>query len=392
MSIDPGAATRECPACHSAAPEAPFCGRCGASLAGPVTAWSTLLRPQVYATAHREPLWAPRVTSTLFPRVAGATRMPYRVGLVLILIAICVLSAMRLNVPLLVISVIGLPLLFLVYLWESDVFTDIPRRTLATSMLLGIALGAGAWLIAGRLVARSYGLSTGSGLLFLVEELHAGFLLAAAGVVLMVVPALVTRIFSMPQREALDGFVVGAFGALCYSTAAVITMLVPQLTEGLVVHPDAGKLFENSITAIVNAVVTIALGGVVGLALWFRPHRRAGRDPRRARLALAACVALAAGCYVAVWADFPVSQFLNEVAELALAVVALIVVRSAVQLALLHEEPDPATGDPVLCVHCERVVPDLPFCVACGAAARASSRSSRRLRHQSPPVRVFVGG
>lgn len=318
--------------------------------------------------------------------------MPYRVGLVLVLIAICVLSAMRLNVPLLVISVIGLPLLFLVYLWESDVFTDIPRRTLATSMLLGIALGAGAWLIAGRLVARSYGLSTGSGLLFLVEELHAGFLLAAAGVVLMVVPALVTRIFSMPQREALDGFVVGAFGALCYSTAAVITMLVPQLTEGLVVHPDAGKLFENSITAIVNAVVTIALGGVVGLALWFRPHRRAGRDPRRARLALAVCVALAAGCYVAVWADFPVSQFLNEVAELALAVVALIVVRSAVQLALLHEEPDPATGDPVLCVHCERVVPDLPFCVACGAAARASSRSSRRLRHQSPPVRAVVGG
>ena len=68
-------------------------------------------------------------------------------------------------------------------------------------------------------------------------------------------------------------------------------------------------------------------------------------------------------------------------------VAALIAGRICVQLALLHEEPDPSCGGPVLCAHCDRVVPDMAFCPACGVAARASSRQSRRLRRQSPPVR-----
>lgn len=62
-------------------------------------------------------------------------------------------------------------------------------------------------------------------------------------------------------------------------------------------------------------------------------------------------------------------------AKITLAVLALLTVDCAVQIALLQEEPDPAGGESVLCVHCLKVVPDEPFCVACGAAARASSRS-----------------
>jgi hypothetical protein len=92
--------------------------------------------------------------------------------------------------------------------------------------------------------------------------------------------------------------------------------------------------------------------------------------------------------YIAVWAvdSLNLPRVLNMIAMSVIAAIALLTVRCAVQIALLHEAPDPATGAPVLCVHCERVVPDMPFCVACGAAARASSRSSRRLRRESPPV------
>ena len=43
-------------------------------------------------------------------------------------------------------------------------------------------------------------------------------------------------------------------------------------------------------------------------------------------------------------------------------------------------QPDPATGEPVGCLHCDRTVPDAPFCPACGAATRASSRTWRRSR------------
>lgn len=382
--------TRDCPACHCAVPAATFCGQCGARLDGPVDRWTLLLRPAVHANAHRETAWLPRVTSSMFPRIAGATRKPYRLGLILVLIAVIVLSAARISGPLGVISVLSWPLMFLIYLWESDVFRDIPGRTLLTSMLLGIALGVGTWLTAGRILAGSYGVSTGASLLLLGEGLSVGFLISVAGGLLMLVPALVARLFPMPVRESLDGFVIGAFGALCYSTAATTTILAPQFVEGLMENQSAGRLFEDAVTyGIVSAIVTTAAGGAVGLALWFQPDRRSGRDPRRARLALAICAVLAVGCYVGVWAvDGSDIRVLDIGGKIALAVLALIVVRCAIQIALLHEAPDPATGNPVLCVHCVRAVPDMPFCAACGAAARASSRSSRRLRRESPPVLV----
>lgn len=65
-----------------------------------------------------------------------------------------------------------------------------------------------------------------------------------------------------------------------------------------------------------------------------------------------------------------VQRTIDLAAKITLAVLALLTVRCAVRIALLQEEPDPAGGESVLCVHCLKVVPDEPFCVACGAAAR----------------------
>ena len=68
--------------------------------------------------------------------------------------------------------------------------------------------------------------------------------------------------------------------------------------------------------------------------------------------------------------------------------VVLVLLRIALQMALLHEAHDPIHEDqPLLCVHCEHVVPDMAFCPACGVATRASSRSSRNDRRDSRPVR-----
>jgi hypothetical protein len=386
--------TRECPSCHSTVPAATFCGECGAQFQKPIDRLSTLLRPAVYANAPRESVWLPRVTSALFPRLAGPARKPFRLGLIATVTAVVVLSAMAIQGPLGAISVIGWPLIFLIYVWESDSFRDIPLRILLTAMLLGTGLGIATWLTVGRLIAGSYGLSTGASLVLLGLGMNVGFLISVAAAALMLIPTLVTRLFPMSVRESLDGFVVGAFGALWFSTAASTTILTPRFVQGLMEQQDAGRLFEDSLTyGIVSTIVTTAAGGVLGIALWFQPDRRAGRDPRRARLALAICAALAFASYIGVWAidgsDLP--RMMDVAGKLVLAVFAIVVVRCAVQIALLHETPDPADGAPVLCVHCERVVPNMPFCVACGSAARASSRTSRRLRSESPPVRAAVG-
>jgi hypothetical protein len=83
--------------------------------------------------------------------------------------------------------------------------------------------------------------------------------------------------------------------------------------------------------------------------------------------------------------------------HLGAAVLAVLALRLALQLALLHETTDPPHPDqPLLCIHCEMVVPDMAFCPACGAATRASTRASRDERRRTRPepitVATAVGG
>jgi hypothetical protein len=59
-----------------------------------------------------------------------------------------------------------------------------------------------------------------------------------------------------------------------------------------------------------------------------------------------------------------------------------------VHMALLREQHDPITHEPLLCEHCGHVVPDMAFCPACGVATRASSRTSRAERREARPVRI----
>jgi hypothetical protein len=349
-----------------------------------------LLRPNVFATAHRETIWLPRISSTLFPRFPGQLRRPFRIGLILVLIVIIGLALARLNGPLGVTATLGAPLLFLLYVWQSDAFRDIPLRVLAVAAVLGAALGAGWWLAVGKILARSYDLSTASSLA-LTRVLNTGFLITLGGAVLMLAPAVLCRLIPVPVRESLDGFVVGAVGALCYATAATTTIVGPQFAEGLLEGQSTGRMLHDSITyGVVNPIATTAAGGLVGLSLWFQPDRRTGRDPRRARVALTLFAVLGVGSFVAVWTidAMSLTRPLDMALKLVVAGFAVFAIRCAVQTALLHEAPDPVTGSLLLCVHCEKVVPDMPFCSACGAAAKASSRTSRRLRRADPPVRL----
>ena len=385
--------TRRCAACGATVPATAFCGECGAGHGVPSTVWTRLLRPAVYATAHRERVWTPRVSSTLFPRLTGPSRAPFRVDVALILGAIAALSALRAIVPLGVVSTIGLPLLFLIYVWQSDVVRDVGVGILSVAMILGVGSGVGWWVIASALLADTYDVTRGSGLA-LTRVVDTGLMLSMVGGLLMLLPALVCRFLPMPERESLDGFVIGAFGALCYSTAASVTVVTPQLVEGLMQNFSTSRLLQDAVTyGVVTPVVTMIAGGLFGLLLFFSPDRRDGHDGKAGSIVLIVCAIAAVALYALVWIidGSALSHAADTAAKLAVSALAVLTARIAVQSALLHEAPAPQSGDPVLCVHCEKVVPDMAFCSSCGVAALASSRSSRRLRRESPPVPALSG-
>ena len=132
-----------------------------------------------------------------------------------------------------------------------------------------------------------------------------------------------------------------------------------------------------------------SVGGLIGIVLWFRPGRRAHEHPRVVRAALSAFALLVVVIYAVIWVidSWRLPKLPQLGLHILMTVIALLAARMCLQLALLHEEPDQFSERPTLCLHCDHVVPDMPFCPACGAATRASSQSSRRRRRASPPTR-----
>lgn len=392
-------AEARCPQCDDEVPDGNFCGRCGTTLTAQpgssqpgsskkrqVSRW---LRPGTYGAAPAERVLVPHLASALFPHLPKRSRAPFRATLLVAVIALAVSVAIKVPAAGITISALGLPLIFGLYLRASSVDREIPRLSLAIATVLGAVLGAGWVLLTGGLVARSYNVSIGVGLA-LHHLISQGVLIPAAGMVMMLVPTVVVRLTRPGSRESLDGFSIGALGALAFTAAATLTRLAPQFTTGLFAHPRPiqGLIVEVIMGGVTIPITGAAAGAVFGILLWFRPGGDHDRNVRTALSLLAALVVIAhAG--VGVIDIVGLSEMTMLATHLTAAVLSLLVLRLALQLALLHEAHDPIRQDqPLLCIHCEMVVPDMAFCPACGAATRASSRASRRERRELRPEPV----
>ena len=373
--------TVECRRCRVDVPAGNFCGICGGDPLAEPPRGAVWLRPGVFGAAPGESVLRPYLASSLFPQLPSPSRRPFRV--IAVVAAAGLLAAALLRMPAIGIAIgaLGLPLLFGLYLRASGADRDLPRVSLVLAALLGGALGAAWVLVSGQVIARSYGVPMAVGLA-LHHLLGEGFAIPAAGMTAMIVPAVVIRLLRPGNRESLDGFMIGALAALTFTAAATLTRLAPQITSGLIAHarPLESLLIEALLCGVTVPVSAAAAGGMVGIALWFRPG---GPDGGRVRLVLVllAVAALLLHAGVGVIDIIGVGQLFMAGAHLAITVAGLCALRLAIQLALLHESHDPIRQDqPLLCPHCEHVVPDMAFCPACGAATRASSVQSRRQR------------
>jgi hypothetical protein len=190
----------------------------------------------------------------------------------------------------------------------------------------------------------------------------------------------------------LDGFMIGALGALTFTAAATLARLAPQFGTGVVSkRPMDSLIVEAGIRGVAVPLTAAAAGGLIGAALWFkRPPSKEKQHPGIARFLLVSFAVAVLAVYLGLGlidvAHFP--QVLMLALYLAVALMAVLLLRVGLQLALLHEAHDAIHSDePLLCPFCGHVVPDMAFCPACGVAMRASSRSSRSARRDIRPVR-----
>ncbi len=246
-----------------------------------------------------EHLLQPSLASSLFPNLTPKSRNVFRIGLAVVLIALVAFALLRLPGALVTVAALGFPFLFLLYLRESDAFADTPARTWALTAALGIGLGVGWVLLTGALVARSYGIALGAGVVG-ARMLQMGIGIPLGGVILMLMPAVIVRVLRPPTREALDGFMIGALGALTFTAAATLTRLAPQFGSGVVSkRPMESLLVEAGIRGVAVPLTAAAAGGLIGAALWFkRPPSKEGQHPGMVRALLVSFAVAVLAVYV----------------------------------------------------------------------------------------------
>ncbi|OLO99206.1 zinc ribbon domain-containing protein [Mycolicibacterium porcinum] len=379
MRPGPGDAvpTVECRVCRTDVPAGTFCGQCGAYLS-PSGGGAGWLRLRAYC-AGREHLLRPSVVSSLFPQLPRHSRVPFRLAVGVLVVAVVACALLRLPAAMNALAGFGVPLLFVAYLRKSVVIRDVPVRTLLLTAALGAGLGVAWTLITGTAVAREYDMPMGVDLpQFRIMRDGLGIPLGA--MLLMLTPAVVIRLSGTRTPNPLGGFAIGTLGALGFTAAATLSRLAPQFDDGMVDHdrPLSGLLVQAGIQGVAVPLTAAAAGALAGVALWFTPSSDdTPYRPKHVRTALALTTASIPACFVALGPIdvAPVPQIWILAVHLVVMAVAMLALRIGLQLALLHETHDAANADASLpCLQCGRSVPDMTFCSNCGAAIRALSQ------------------
>jgi hypothetical protein len=378
--------TMPCHVCQHDVPAGRFCGRCGAHLTHARRDGPTWLRIRDYAAAPGENVLQPSIVSSIFPHLPSRSKGTFRVVLALLLIALVVLCVLRLSLLMVVVATFGPPVLFVIYLAETGVLADLPRRVWALTFVLGAAVGLAWAFLTSAVVAESYslGLGTEAPTAHLIRD---ALLIPFGGLVAMQLPTVLIRLTRPPGRESLYGFVIGALGATMFVVAATIVRVVSQIPGGMQVtdQPVGDLLLEAGVRGVTMPLTAASVGGLFGAGLWYARH--AG-DRRGLLVIMGLGVVSAAAVYsvVGLVDVFRVPPNIQFVIHVTLALVAVLALRVGLQLAMLHEPHEAIAPElPILCPMCGHVVPDMAFCPACGVASHASSQTSRQARRRDRP-------
>jgi hypothetical protein len=172
----------------------------------------------------------------------------------------------------------------------------------------------------------------------------------------------------------------GGLGAAAFASGATLARYAPQFATSLLhrERPTLGLIVEAGIHGVAIPITSVAAGSLVGLTLWYRRRSTyASEQHQRVHWLLIGLTSITLAILASEgMVDLHGVPALAALAiRFALAGIALLAVRVALQAALLHD-PQPIGDDASqvhhLCSHCEHVVPTMNFCPMCGAASLAS--------------------
>ncbi len=365
---DQGIPMVECHHCGRLVPAGAYCGNCGAHLPEPEAGRSRL---HAYAAAPHEHVLQPSIVSTLFPHLPSRNAHGFRVALGLGAAVVGVLAATGQIAPATIAAGLLLPVIYLLYLYDVEVYEREPVVVMLLTFGLGAILG-GAYAAVLNHILRP-GLSGTQQSVWVI-----GALLPIVAQVMMALPPLLL-LGRRNMDDTLDGLTFGVSTALGFTMASLVvgqwSILTAPLVRGVPTDDVLRLLQAGVLASLVNASTT----GLIMAGIWAHRRRRTlGTKAARWRgFGGSLFVAFAVQVVLGV-AGYFIRNLLGLVLLWAIAAGLLLVwLRVVIHEALLDEGRDQPIAPPSPCPECHRLVPTMAFCPVCGAARAASPKRGR---------------
>jgi RsiW-degrading membrane proteinase PrsW (M82 family) len=354
-----------CDHCGKQVPDAVFCTNCGAHQGLATSAIAAQERPQHFAVHPGEHVFQPSIFSTLFPHLGQRKIHEFRWAFLIGLAAIVVLVATGLIVAALLASIFLVPTLYILYLYEAQVYRDEPALVLGATLVGGIILGLVVTIVADRLIGLPLRPTGGPIISYTV-------VLPIIQLVVMPLPALLLRV--VPQfAETIDGLVFGVTAGLGFGLAESIVNYSNVIANQGVHAASASWIYPMVSLAVLVPLIHGSASGTVTATLWRSTRQGTARWVSYFGIPLAVIVVLAfyAGAQVLVRHDTaPLIVLLYQAATV---IVLIVYIRHLVHHSLLEEGRDLGYRA-VVCAHCHHHVMAAGFCPSCGSALAAAPR------------------
>ncbi|WP_176451608.1 zinc ribbon domain-containing protein [Enemella dayhoffiae] len=390
----------ECPRCRAQLPEvAHFCHHCGQDMRTP-----DLARRKSFAVKPDEPVASFALVSTIMPRGAGERPQTYRLALTIALTAALVAAIFGALPIAVLIAAFSIPIVYIVYLYDVNLWEDEPVPVTALAFVLTGLLGAGlliglralGWLSPTMpQLGGGLGGASATGGPTVTGFLVAALLIPVLGEIIRQIGPVILA--SRPEFDDLmDGLTFGIISGVAYATADTLVRHWSSLTGGFVGVTDPGTwasliFLEGFVKPLVIGTATgIACAEFSGLGEGYDGF--SGRYVRGLLEAIGANIAYSGGVYLLGFVPNPTLRVMLQVIWALLILAVLIIrVRNVLHHGLMEaaleataregigeQQGVGAQGDLDFCPRCEMpLISGSAFCTACGTAVRTRAKAHR---------------
>jgi PrsW family intramembrane metalloprotease len=368
-----------CDHCTHDVPDGVFCTRCGAHQGTTGEFGNAKTREHRYAAHPAEHVAQPSVFTTLFPHLGHHKVHEFRWAFMAGLGGILVLYLAGLITAAILVAAFLVPVLYLIYLYEAQVYRDEPAIVLGFTLGGGIVVGI-VLTVFERIVYNPFqyngnplsnaGVSVG-GLLIV------GLLLPVMQEALKPLPA-----FFLPNRadfpETVDGLVFGVAAGLGFSLAEALIGFGNALAT-LPAHVTPGNwIYDLATLAVFQPLLQGSATGMIVATIWrYRRGRLGGRELGGVAMAVIAHIAFSAGTQL--MKETSVNALFILIWQAAIVGALLIYIRYVLHYALLEEAANMGFAETV-CASCHMHIVAAGFCPNCGMALTAAPNSIKRGR------------